>query len=40
MKGLTSLIEPLLIAFMGVIVGGVVLAIFMPILDMVTALQT
>ncbi len=39
-KGLTSLIEPLLIAFMGVIVGGVVLAIFMPILDMVTALQT
>ena len=39
-KGLTSLIEPLLIAFMGVVVGGVVLAIFMPILDMVTALQT
>ena len=39
-KALTSLIEPLLIAFMGVVVGGVVLAIFMPILDMVTALQT
>lgn len=34
-KALTSLIEPLLICFMGVIVGGVVLAIFMPILDMV-----
>lgn len=39
-KGLTSLIEPLLIAFMGVVVGGVVLAIFMPILEMVTSLQT
>lgn len=39
-KALTSLIEPLLISFMGVIVGGVVLAIFMPILDMVSNLQS
>jgi type IV pilus assembly protein PilC len=39
-KALTSLIEPLLIAFMGVIVGGVVLAIFAPILDMVSNLQS
>lgn len=38
-KALTSLIEPLLIAFMGVIVGGVVLAIFAPILDMVGQLS-
>lgn len=38
-KALTSLIEPLLIAFMGVIVGGVVLAIFAPILDMVSNLS-
>ena len=38
-KALTSLIEPLLIAFMGVIVGGVVLAIFAPILDMVGKLS-
>lgn len=30
--GLTSLIEPLLIAFMGVVVGGIVLAIFLPII--------
>ena len=37
-KALTSLIEPLLISFMGVIVGGVVLAIFMPILNMVSQL--
>ena len=34
-KALTSMIEPLLISFMGVIVGGVVLAIFMPILNVV-----
>ena len=34
-KSLTSMIEPLLISFMGVIVGGVVLAIFMPILNVV-----
>ncbi|MEM6672772.1 MAG: type II secretion system F family protein [Planctomycetota bacterium] len=39
-KALTSLIEPLLIAFMGVVVGGVVLAIFAPILDMVSNLQS
>ena len=38
-KALTSLIEPLLIAFMGIIVGGVVLAIFMPILNMVSNLS-
>ncbi len=38
-KALTSLIEPLLITFMGVIVGGVVLAIFAPILDMVGKLS-
>ena len=32
-KALTSLIEPLMIGFMGLIVGGIVLAIFMPIID-------
>ena len=30
-KGLTSLIEPLLIGIMGFIVGGIVLAVFLPI---------
>jgi type IV pilus assembly protein PilC len=34
-KSLTSLIEPMLITFMGVIVGGVVLSVFLPILDVV-----
>ncbi len=31
LAGLTSLIEPLLIAFLGVVIGGIVLAMFMPI---------
>ena len=34
-KALTSLIEPILISFMGVIVGGVVMSVFLPILDIV-----
>src|SRR5262245_16305609 len=32
-KGLTSLIEPLLIAIMGFFVGGIVLAVFLPIFE-------
>jgi type IV pilus assembly protein PilC len=31
LSGLTSMIEPMLIAFLGVVVGGIVLAMFMPI---------
>jgi type IV pilus assembly protein PilC len=38
-KALTSLIEPILITFMGVIVGGVVLSVFLPILDVVGKLS-
>lgn len=37
-ESLTSLIEPLLIAVMGVIVGGIVLAIFLPIFKLQEAL--
>ena len=37
-EGLTSLIEPLMIAVMGVLVGGMVLAIFLPIFKMVGSL--
>ncbi len=33
-EGMTSLIEPLLIAFMGTIVGGIVIALFMPIMNL------
>ncbi len=38
-KSLTSLIEPLLISFMGLMVGFVVLAVFLPILDIVGKLS-
>ncbi|MFA5478881.1 MAG: type II secretion system F family protein [Candidatus Muiribacteriota bacterium] len=34
-KGLTSIIEPVIIVFMGVVIGGIVLAIFMPMLEMI-----
>ena len=30
-KAVTSMIEPIMIAIMGVIVGGIVLAVFLPI---------
>ncbi|HEU4394511.1 MAG TPA: type II secretion system F family protein, partial [Planctomycetota bacterium] len=33
-KALTSLIEPLMIGIMGLLVGGIVLAIFMPIIEL------
>jgi len=36
---LTSLIEPILISLMGLIVGGIVLAIFLPILNIQSAVQ-
>lgn len=35
-EALTSIIEPLLIAFLGVVVGGMVVALYMPIFQMVT----
>lgn len=38
-KSLTSMIEPLLITVMGVLVGSVVLAVFLPILDVVGKLS-
>ena len=30
-SGLTSMIEPLVIAFLGVVIGGIVIALFLPI---------
>lgn len=38
-KALTSLIEPILIVIMGILVGGIVLAIFLPILKIQAALK-
>ncbi|MFA6239709.1 MAG: type II secretion system F family protein [Candidatus Hydrogenedentales bacterium] len=37
---LTSLIEPLLILMMGIVVGGIVIALFMPILQLSSLVQT
>jgi type IV pilus assembly protein PilC len=39
LNGLTSLIEPLLIVFLGVVVGGIVIAMFMPIFKMSELMQ-
>jgi type IV pilus assembly protein PilC len=39
-EGLTSMIEPLLIGLMGFIVGGIVLAIFLPIFKLQGALAS
>jgi type IV pilus assembly protein PilC len=38
-EGLTSLIEPLLIAFLGVVIGGMVVALYMPIFSIATAVN-
>ncbi len=37
--GLTSLIEPLIIAFLGVVIGGIVVAMFLPILSLASAVK-
>ena len=34
LSGLTSLIEPLLIVFLGVVVGGIVICMFLPIFQL------
>ena len=35
--GITSLIEPLLIVFLGVVIGGIVICMFLPIFDLINA---
>ncbi len=37
--GLTSLIEPLIIAFLGIVIGGIVIALFLPILTLTQAMK-
>jgi type IV pilus assembly protein PilC len=34
-SGLTSLIEPLIIAFLGIVVGGIVVSMFLPIVKLI-----
>jgi type IV pilus assembly protein PilC len=36
---LLSLLEPIMIVFLGVVVGGMVVAMYLPIFDMVNAVQ-
>ena len=38
-EGLTKLIEPLIIAFLGVVIGGIVIAMFLPILTLTSAIK-
>jgi type IV pilus assembly protein PilC len=38
-EALTSLIEPLLIAFLGVVVGGMIIALYLPIFSIATAVK-
>ncbi|WP_083527795.1 type II secretion system F family protein [Curtobacterium ammoniigenes] len=38
-EALTSLIEPLLISFLGVVVGGMIVALYLPIFDITSAIQ-
>src|SRR5690349_8341236 len=38
-SGLLSLLEPLMIVFLGVVVGGMVVAMYLPIFDMMSAVQ-
>ena len=39
MSALLSLMEPIMIVVLGVIVGGMVVAMYLPIFDMVNAVQ-
>ncbi len=39
MSNLLSLMEPVMIVFLGVVVGGVVVAMYLPIFDMINAVQ-
>jgi len=38
-EALTSLIEPLLIAFLGIVVGGMIIALYLPIFGIATAVK-
>ncbi len=38
-SGITSLIEPLIIVFLGVVIGGIVIAMFLPILTLTQAIK-
>jgi type IV pilus assembly protein PilC len=37
--GLTSLLEPVLIVFLGIVIGGIVISIYLPIFQVVTLIK-
>ena len=37
--GLLTLVEPVMIAFLGVVVGGIVIAMYLPIFDLISKLS-
>jgi type IV pilus assembly protein PilC len=39
-SGITSLIEPLIIAFLGIVIGGIVICMFMPIFQLSTLVSS
>ncbi|MCU0636223.1 MAG: type II secretion system F family protein, partial [Gemmatimonadaceae bacterium] len=38
-SGLLALLEPMMIVFLGVVVGGMVVAMYLPIFDMMNTVQ-
>ena len=38
LAGMLTLLEPLMIAFLGIVVGGIVVAMYMPIFELITQL--
>ena len=40
MAGLLTLLEPIMIAFLGVLVGGIVIAMYLPIFDLISKLAS
>jgi type IV pilus assembly protein PilC len=38
-SNLLSMLEPVMIVFLGVVVGGMVVAMYLPIFDMINAVQ-
>ena len=39
-SSLTSIIEPLIIGFLGIVIGGIVVSMFLPMFGMITAIGT
>jgi type IV pilus assembly protein PilC len=37
--GLTALLEPIMIVFLGIVVGGIVIAMYLPIFKLVTLIK-